>query len=67
MLDIERVSDCVRTDTVVVEQVLELQRVLVHPGGWGSARARVEWLLVWCMDDCSLVAGEGGDVVIVIV
>ena len=29
--------------------------------------ARVPWSQVWVMDDCGLLTGEGGDVVIVII
>ena len=58
-LKFDRVGDGVRPDAVVVESILELQRVLVHPGSWRPpAGARVERFLAWGMDGCGLPVQE---------
>ena len=64
----DRAGDCARTDIMVVEWILELQRVLVHPGSWRHPQVRVwnGYYLGVCIA-VGLLAGEGGDVVIVIV
>ena len=57
-LEIERVGDCVRTDAVILKQIFELQRVLIHLEGWRPPQGRV-WngycLQEWMAVDCWLV------------
>ena len=55
-LEIERVGECVRTDAVVLKQIFEFQRVLIHPEGWRPPQERsgtvtgpvYGWLLIAC-------------------
>ena len=57
-LEVERVCDCVGTVSIVVEQILVLQRMLVHPGPWRLPQERVwsgYFLGVWMVVVCWMV------------
>ena len=67
MFDIERAGNSVRTYAVLLEQILEVQRVVVHLKGCPpSGGERLQRSQVWGIDGSGLLTGEGSDVVIVI-